>query len=268
MRSCGVRFALVGCLIISSGAAAALEPVAARFKVGLGYNYSTGNYGTSETTEISYVPLTLNAQIGRWSVQGTIPYLRISGPGGFIQGPDGPIQTTSGESDGLGDTLLRGSYALPPINVWMPFIEVFGLVKFPTASREKGLGTGEFDFGLETEVAWAVGRFSPFAVVGYRFLGSPPDTPLDNVFLGSVGGVYRILDSLTAGVLLDYRQAPSANVGERLEIVPFASWRVHPQWVFDVYTTAGLSSGSPDFGVGLQIGFILDRVLWGTDEEP
>src|SRR5258708_36707690 len=107
----GTRWWLVALLCVSVFAAAggaAAESVAERYKVSLGYHYSSGKYGTSDTTEIAYVPLTLRAEIGRWSLQGVIPYLRISGPGGLAQGPNGPIQTTSGESDGLGDLLTRG----------------------------------------------------------------------------------------------------------------------------------------------------------------
>lgn len=227
----------------------------ARLNLSLGYHYSSGTYGSSDTTEIAYVPLTSKLEIGRWTFQGTIPYLRITSPGGFVQGPNGPVQTTSGESDGLGDVLTRAAYILPPLTVWLPFVEIGGLVKFPTADRGQGLGTGKFDFGIESEVAWTVAKFTPFAVLGYRFLGSPPGTSLHDVFLGSVGGSYRVLDVLHAGIMLDYREAASAATGERLELIPFASWKVDARWSVDLYASAGLASGSPDAGVGLQIGY-------------
>jgi hypothetical protein len=103
--------------------------------------------------------------------------------------------------------------------------------------------------------------------VGDRFLGSPPGTPLHDVFLGSVGGMYRVLDALNAGALLDYRQAPSSSLGERLEVVPFASWKVDRHWSVDVYTSAGLAAGSPDVGVGLQIGYTLPSISSVTNRQ-
>jgi hypothetical protein len=232
----------------------------------LGYHYSSGKYGTPDTTEISYVPLTATAELGRWSLQGSIPYLRISGPAGFIQGPDGPIQTAGGVSEGLGDILARGSYFLPAQTYWMPFSEFIGRVKFPTASRSAGLGTGEFDVGFETELSWAVDRFTPFVSGGYRYLGSPPGTELRNVWLGSVGGLYRVLDPLNVGLLLDYREAASASSGKRLELVPFASWKLSASWSVDTYVSAGLASGSPDVGVGVQIGYTRPSLRW--DPQP
>jgi hypothetical protein len=81
----------------------------------------------------------------------------------------------------------------------MPFIEFIGRVKFPTASRSAGLGTGEFDVGFETEFSWALRRFTPFVNVGYRYLGSPPGFELNNVVVSSVGGLYRVIDPLKSG---------------------------------------------------------------------
>jgi hypothetical protein len=74
--------------------------------------------------------------------------------------------------------MLRGSYTFEPERYWIPFVELVGIVKFPTASRGEGLGTGKFDFGLESDFFWAAGKFTPFAMIGYRFLGSPPGTDL------------------------------------------------------------------------------------------
>jgi hypothetical protein len=233
----------------------ATEPLPTSFKLSLGYHYSSGTYGTLSTTEIAYVPLTAKAEVGSWSIQATVPYLRISGPAALVAGPNGPIQTTGGQSDGLGDILLRGAYTFQPYAFWVPFVDVLGLIKFPSASRAAGLGTGEFDFGLESEFFWSVGRITPFAAIGYRFLGSPPGTNLDDVLLGSVGGLYRIVERVHAGVFLDYRQAPSAAIGERLEVIPFGSWQLDTHWTVDLYASAGLAKGSPDAATGLQLAY-------------
>jgi hypothetical protein len=242
-------------------APSAAPPLYRRFKVSVGYHYSAGDYGSSETTEIHYVPLVLTGELSRFLLQGTIPYLYISGPPGIIEGPNGPIET-DGNAGGLGDLLLRGSYIQPissllpdeyAWNPWVPYFEVIGLVKFPTASRSDGLGTGEFDFGIEAEVTWVIGRLTPFLTAGYRFLGSPPDIHLDDVFVGSIGALYRILDPLSAGLLLEYRQSPSPETGQQLDLVPFGAWQFHPPWSVEGYVSAGLADGSPDVGVGLQL---------------
>ncbi|MDX2169074.1 MAG: transporter [Deltaproteobacteria bacterium] len=270
LRRRWLAICLVMSLAASDQASAAVGPAAAkpslfeRFKVSLGYHYSIGDYGESERTTIQYVPLVLTADIDRWRVQATIPYLNIDGPAGIIEGPNGPIQTTDGDASGLGDLLLRGAYLLPieralpqdwSASAWLPYVDLVALLKIPTASRGQGLGTGEVDFGVESELTWSLGAFSPFATLGYRYLGSPPDQHLSDVFVGSLGALYRFLPSLSAGALLDYRTSPSPDTGQQLDLVPYAAWRITDAWSLESYVSAGLADGSPDVGVGFQLGY-------------
>jgi len=90
--------ALSAFLALGAHGSAAMEPLPSRFALSLGYHYSSGTYGGASTTEIAYIPLTAKAEVGRWSVQAAVPYLRISGPAGVAEGPSGPIQTKSGQS--------------------------------------------------------------------------------------------------------------------------------------------------------------------------
>jgi hypothetical protein len=234
-----------------------------RLKASVGYHFSSGDYTGSDNTVIQYVPLVLTADVERWRIQGTIPWLYVSGPPGIIDGPNGPIET-DGTNDGLGDLLLRGSYLLPlerllpadaPVPGWLPYADLIGLVKFPTASRSDGLGTGEFDFGLDADLTWMVDRWSPFCSLGYRFLGSPPGQHLYDVITASIGTLYRVAPSLSGGALLDYRQPPTAQTGQRLELVPYVSWLFTPPWSLDSYVSIGLANGSPDVGFGSQLGY-------------
>src|SRR5262249_16056447 len=78
-------------------------------EVTAGFDYSTGDYGTSSSTEIVYVPLTLEAAMGSWTVRTTVPYLRITSEGGPVQGPNGPIDSGAGAAMGWG----AGSWAAP-----------------------------------------------------------------------------------------------------------------------------------------------------------
>jgi hypothetical protein len=232
-------------------------PVQRRLKVSLGYHFSSGNYGTSDTTDIAYIPLVTKAEWDRWTLELTIPYIRVSGSSTVVNGPVGPVQTTGGDEDGLGDLVGRGSYTIPSRTEWMPYIDLIGRVKFPTASRSKGLGTGEFDGGIETELVWVRGALVPFVSGGYRFLGSSADVPLHDVWLASGGGMYRALDPLWTGLYLDYQQGATSTSGTRLDLVPFVSWTANRHWSVDTYVSAGLTSGSPDVGVGLQLGYTL-----------
>lgn len=272
-----LRRLLASCaLLFATGGAAALEtapeadsatpptPMWWQLKASLGYHFSVGDYtGDAGDTVIQYVPLVLTADVERWRIQGTIPWLYVSGPAGIISGPNGVIET-NGTANGLGDVLLRGSYLLPverllssdePTPQWLPYVDAIGLIKFPTASRNAGLGTGEFDFGIESDLTWTLGRWAPFCSLGYRFLGSPPGTHLYDVITASVGSLYRFSPALSAGALLDYRQPPTAQNGQQLDLLPYVSWVVTPPWSLDAYVSVGLAAGSPDVGFGSQLGY-------------
>ncbi len=264
---------LIGCLVCGASAALALVLLwptiglaadAPKLSVGLGYHFSSGKYGTSSTTEIGYIPLAFKLATARWALQATVPYLRISGPPGVVQGPNGVVQTVGGESDGLGDILGRASYTIWPHDQWFPWVEFIGRVKFPSASRHDGLGTGKFDYGTEIELSWNIGKLTPFVGGGYRFLGSPPGFVLSDVFVGSGGAMYHLSDSLNAGVFIDYRESPSASSGERLDLIPFVTWKLERQWSVDTYVSAGLAKGSPDVGTGMQLTYTLPDELLGS----
>ena len=240
-------------MVATTIAHAADAPSPPRVRVSLGAHYSTGDYGTSSTTDIFYLPLSVRTDVEQWNLKLTIPYLRIHSAGGTVQG----VPTTGGTADGLGDVLLRGAYTIPSRRAWMPFLEVAGLVKFPTASRAQGLGTGRFDFGVEAEASWTVQRVTPFVTVGYRFLGSSPSIHLHEVVVGSAGGQYSVTDNLDLGLLFDYRQAPSTASGGRRELVPFLAFRWSAHWSVNAYGSAGFADGSPDAGFGVELGYTL-----------
>jgi len=247
----------LGIVVLPARTAAQEQPLHTRLKLGLGYDFTTGTYGSSERTDISYLPLTVHGEVDLWTLKLVVPYIRIDGPGGFIDGPNGPIATESGVSEGLGDIIASGTYTLLPLASWMPFIDLIVRIKFPAADESKGLGTGEFDYTLETEIAHTFGKLTPLASLGYRFVGSPSGTNLNDVVLASAGGVYQVIDPLSLGVVFDYRQAAARSSDGRRELVPFATWTVSPHWTTSLYTVVGFSNASPDAGVGAQLSYTL-----------
>jgi len=217
----------------------------------LGYHFSTGKYGESKNTEISYIPLTLRGDLDLWTLRVTLPYIRIDGPG--TEGVDGPVSGTGGE--GLGDIVAGISYAIAPPAVWMPWLELGGKIKFPTASEDDGLGTGEFDYTIEAEASRIIAKFTPYLTVGYRFFGDPKGFNLRNVWLTAAGASYRLGDSLDAGLELYFREASSSSSDPLLELTPWVGWELTPHWSSSLYVTAGILDGSPDVGTGLQVSY-------------
>src|SRR2546426_3127687 len=73
----------LGLLAFAQGALAA---DAGEFSLGVGFNYSSGEYGTSTTTEILSIPIIARYDHGPWIFKLTIPYLSISGGTSVVPG--------------------------------------------------------------------------------------------------------------------------------------------------------------------------------------
>ncbi|TMI10577.1 MAG: hypothetical protein E6H40_08240 [Betaproteobacteria bacterium] len=108
-------FAL-GLLAFAQGALAA---DAGEFSLGVGFNYSSGEYGTSTITEILSIPVIARYDHGPWIFKLTIPYLSISGGTSVVPGvgrvtSSNPKRRGDGASEatatGLGDIVASATY--------------------------------------------------------------------------------------------------------------------------------------------------------------
>ncbi|MCP4240096.1 MAG: hypothetical protein GY772_06005 [bacterium] len=259
--------------------AAALPPPPSWFAGTLwfstGVDWSTGSYGASPDTEILFVPTQLAYRWERFPVTPTpldelelrltIPYLRADGPGFIIDGvPTVTPVIETGVRDGIGDVVLEATWRLlPEVGSMLPMFEVGGRVKFPTADRDNGLGTGEFDTGVQAGLAKSfslhsilghegVGPISLFAHAGYRILGDSPEFSLRDGPFTSGGMSLRIAERYGIGISYDWRRSATAITEDIQELVPFGWAVVGRRFRVGPYGVVGFSNGSPDFGVGLQ----------------
>src|SRR3989449_7242020 len=147
----------LGLLAFAQGALAA---DAGEFSLGVGFNYSTGEYGTSATTEILSIPVIARYDHGPWIFKLTIPYLSISGGTSVVPGigrvsSSNPKRRGGGASEATA-TRLRGivasaTYTALYNNATTFRVDVTGRVKLRTADRDQGLGTRANDYGLEVD---------------------------------------------------------------------------------------------------------------------
>ena len=245
------------------------------FSLSVGMDYSSGDYGLAKETEMRYLPLTLTYERFPWRTAVTLSHLRITGPGGVIGGGDGSVIVgASGKGSGsggrggpgggkrglsteqgLGDIVASLSYALDSLWNLPVALDLIGKVKFATADAEKGLGTGENDYVLQFDIADSYDRFTPFATLGYRAMGDPPDLDLHDVWFSSIGFDYRLSPSLNSGTSFDYRQATSSAAAPQRELVAYLNWKIGGSWSINGYAVVGFSTSSPDAAVGIQLDF-------------
>lgn len=224
-------------------------------KITSGLDYTSGDYGTGSTTEIWTIPTSLKFYTGPWIAGLSIPIIEVDGNAGVLGGTDGTVVVKKGvgqtrSKGGLGDIVASGGYTFFHDSTDLPLVDLIGKIKFPTA--ENDLGTGEFDFSMQVDIAKAFGRVTPFGTVGYRFVGG---SGLDNIFFMSVGGSYAMTQAWSAGLIFDYRQATSSQTDDPAEFTPFATWKFRDDWSMTGYGLIGATNGSPDYGAGLQVSY-------------
>lgn len=232
------------------------------FSLTSGLDYSTGKYGTTSSTEVWFVPVTLKYETGPSTYKLTVPYLRVTGlSGGTIIGYDDgrPIYASGTGArtteEGLGDVVLgytRNVIAQPRGGF---LVDVGAKVKLPTADERKGLGTGKADYSLYTDVYYPMGAATPFATLGYRVQGDPVGEDLRNVWNATLGLAYKLSSQNSVGAMWDVRQASLAGSDGMNELTAYWVHRLGESLKLQTYGVVGFSDASPDYGLGVMVSF-------------
>lgn len=248
------------------------------FRVSIGADYTSGDYGGSDTTNILSVPLSLGYSRGRLGLKVTIPWIQVTGRGDVIPGVTTPViddnrrgalkeeddiiasggtpttVTRRTTESGLGDVTAAASYALidQPDGLRL---SVTGKVKFPTADEKKNLGSGETDYTAQIDVDRPFGRLTPFVTVGYRWLGDNSEFELRNVLFATVGAAFKFTDYTSVDVSYDWGQAASRDGTPIGEVTLGLSHWLGDHWKLSAYVLKGVTDGSPDWGGGATVGY-------------
>lgn len=249
----GVLWSAVLLSVSAPGGAAGPGP--GDLTVSTGFDYSSGKYGGSQSTEILYIPVTGRYRLDPWTFRLTVPYISVTGPDTVIPGvgtvarPVAPITTRSG----LGDMIAAATYSFDMKDASLPAIDLTGKVKLATADANQGLGTGENDYTVEADAYKAFGSITGFATLGFTRLGSSATIRLNDVFYVAVGASHKFTNEVSGGLTVFMRQAASATSGDQGDLTAFVAYKFAPQWKLQTYVLEGFSSGSPDWAVGALV---------------
>lgn len=227
-------------------------------KFSTGFDYSSGSYGLSSDTDIMYIPFSVKYETFPWKLKLTVPYVRITGPGGVVAGADGPIvigesTTRRTTEEGLGDVVVYASYSLDSVFKSSLLIDLLGKVKIGTADETKGLGTGENDFSMQMDIAKKIDGLTPFATVGHKVTGDSEELKLKDIWYSSLGVDYKINSALSSGLSFDYKQATTTSSEDSREGIAYLNWKLNSISSIMGYATTGFSDGSPESGLGVQM---------------
>jgi hypothetical protein len=228
--------------------------------LGTGFDYTSGKYGGTQTTDILYLPFYAKYETGPWILKLTVPYIRVTGPGNVVGAGADRVTLPEGTTErrtasGLGDIVGSAFYNVLSERSAPVGLDLGVKVKLGTADKDEGLGTGKTDYSLQADAFKLLGAVTAFGSLGYRVYGDPAGVDLKNVFYGSVGGSYKLSSETSAGLAYDFRPAITPGGGKVSELSAFVSHRLSRDWKLQVYGVTGFADASPDFGVGAQIAY-------------
>lgn len=222
-----------------------------------GVDYSSGKYGQSEETRITYIPFTAKYDTDKWSFRAVVPWLKIDGPGGISADSrivtNNAVQNRRTVESGLGDIVLGATYSAFQFYEEKVYIDIGAKIKVPTASESKGLGTGETDYTVSADIYKTFNEVTLLGTVGYRVLGDPSGIDLENVWFGTIGGVYKFDANNSAGVTMDLREATTKDGTGLREYSAFYSHKFNDTYKLQTYIVTGDTESSVDFGVGAML---------------
>ncbi len=264
-------FMLTLCAAAASASLASAEERTWTFSAGV--DYSQGDYGSGQDTDIISVPFSAAYGSTRWRVGVTVPYVSVEGAPGVIPGSTGaiggggplssltnPLVGPTGpsgasvlapeiEQQGVGDTTVELSFT-PFIAENGARIAVLGSARLPTGDETRSLGAGETVLSLAAGGSYPLGEAAVvYGAVGYS---NAMDSGEDGVFV-SAGAEGRVHDGVLIGMSADWSQARIANAPERSQVTLYSAFDISSNVRLGAYVLAGLSESAPDAGGGIRL---------------
>lgn len=222
-----------------------------------GFDYSTGKYGGTNSTDVLYIPVTGKIEFDNLFFKLTVPYISVTSTGTAVIRGIGPIRpttrtrTTTTTQSGLGDMIASAGYIYYESDSLM--LDVVGNIKFGTADANKSLGTGENDYSAQLDGYYTVHKTTLFATAGYKVLGAPAGVTLNNIAYGTLGLSQKTGDNMRAGLMLDAAQSSSGFYQGTRELTVFIANKISSTSKIQAYLLKGFSDSSPEYGGGLML---------------
>lgn len=246
------------------------------YAVGLGLEIASGSFGTGSTSTFVTAPLVIDwFPTERLDLELIVPFLyqrttntghaalgtsmqstaaKSVARGSMMNGTGGGGGGAFGGDYGLGDITLTSGYSVMMDSDTSPQVRPTIYLKFPTADKNSGLGTGEFDFGAGVAVSKWLGNWRPFAEGRYVVQGGAHDDSGALDFVTADAGIAyswneRLLTSAYARFGSRLFDSLSPPLEARLKTV----WHFGERTYAEAYALKGLSDGSPDYGGGVSV---------------
>jgi hypothetical protein len=158
---------------------------------------------------------------------------------------------TTSES-GVGDVILQSGMVFLPETKSGLSLDGSLAIKIPTADENKGLGTGENDYGAFLALHQRLDQFKLSLMGGYIKIGDPPLVNFNDITVYGIG-ISRVFNGTNLSASLEGRRAILLGFKDPLEINVGFFHVLNADWAVKGGVLAGLNKGGPDFGLNFGI---------------
>jgi hypothetical protein len=150
--------------------------------------------------------------------------------------------------NGLADTELKLKYRPIDEKDWIPSLAVSGILKIPTASESKGLGSGQTDFGINAIATKKIGeRWIVHLNLGYTFIG---ENGVNNEMNYSLAGQFILTEKWAlVGEVVGIDNFNGRNGDDPFSGLIGTYYSVNENLILDAGVEIGMNRAAPDFRI-------------------
>lgn len=160
--------------------------------------------------------------------------------------------------EGIGDIIFTIKYLFWDESSNLPALALTFTIKTETGNKDKGLGSGEVDYGLNGIITKEINKFVTHLNFGYIFVGDPEDEDLDDIFSYSVALEYPINERLNIVGEITGETAFEGSFNDNpLNGMIGLNYVLNRIVSYDFGVGFGICDASPDYRIitGLTFGF-------------
>jgi cobalt/nickel transport protein len=148
--------------------------------------------------------------------------------------------------NGLADTEVKLKYRPLDEKDWRPAFALAGIVKIPTASKSKGLGSGQTDFGMNAIITKSFGkRLVLHLNAGYTFIG---EDHVDNELNYSMAIQFILTEKLAfVGELVGINNLNGRKGDDPLSGLIGIQLSITDKFIWDAGVEMGMNKAAPDY---------------------
>lgn len=251
------KFALL--VAVSFLAIAGTAQAEVRLSFTTGVDYSSGEYGGEETTEVISVPFGVRLSVDDWTFRASSSYLEVTGPADISE--DGETGSAAiaraGSERGIGDTNISVEKSFRRIGGSSAYVDVSARARLPSGDETRGLGVGAVDYAVVTEVGISGEGGGAYVSAGYRFLGQRDEGPRrqDGMQAG-MGFWLPAGNRARIGAFGNWREASVEGNDDPATAGAYVSYRMSERLRVTFTGSGGLSDASPDYVAGVRFNWL------------